>query len=118
METMDKDRMIVMGYLYTLLAPIQDQEKQKKILSVLETNEGKMRDNIVKDFFQKAKRKKLDYYGKVASFVDDILETNLTQKTRPIVIETLKELQAIVIEQPKDLWSQIIEWFNNATGKH
>lgn len=117
MENMDKDRMLMMGYLYTLLGPISDGKKQEKILDILERNEAKMSDGFIPDLIQKVKRKKLDYYGKVTSFVDDILEKRLTEKTRPIVIETLNELRAVATEQPQNFWDQIIEWFNNATGK-
>ncbi|MDD4154736.1 MAG: hypothetical protein PHT30_04955 [Bacilli bacterium] len=114
---MDKERTQLKAKFLYLISLVEDKD-QDSVIEVLESTEDLLPDGKLKDKIQKALRRRKKYYDKADNAISDILDTPLNDNDRKIILDCLLRIRKIIEKSQTTLWDQIMEWFNNATGKN
>ena len=112
----DKERMQIKAKLLNYLAYVDDNQKQNKIIQLLQKYEQKLPDGKLIDSLQKMKRKRMNYYSLCEDLVNDLLDKGITNNSRAVLNDLIDELTPLVANEPKNWWEQFVDWFKKATG--
>ena len=108
---MGKEKADIEFTLKNILYFVDDEDKER-VIEILEKYEEEIPDNLVVDFLQKCKRKRIeDYYDKVDYLVRDILHCKDNWKNKNKIKELVLELEKITKKAEDNFWASFWETF-------